>query len=88
MTQLLVFLVLVGALVAALQPAHHRGWRPGVETRNDRDRDRLLAELILLESSEQPTSSESTPTPVAPEVTRVRGREGRAAALRPAADAR
>lgn len=57
MTQLLILLVLIGGLVAALQPAHHRGWRPGVDTRGDRDRARLLAELNLLESGEQSSDS-------------------------------
>ena len=61
MVGLLISLALVGALVAALQPAHRRSWRPGYGSASDRDRARLIEELNLLEDFdpvvERPTAA-------------------------------
>lgn len=49
MTGLLISLTLVVLLVLALQPAHNRSWRPGFDSRIDRDGARLEQELRWLE---------------------------------------
>ncbi len=50
MTALVISLALVALLIVALQPAHSRSWRPGFDSRVDRDRARLADELLLLAS--------------------------------------
>jgi hypothetical protein len=48
MTGLLLFLGVIALLVVALEVTHHRSsrsWRPGLDTRRDRDLDRLDADL-------------------------------------------
>jgi hypothetical protein len=48
MNGILLIAVLIVLLIVALQPAHRRavpGWRPGLDTRNDRDQARLADEL-------------------------------------------
>ncbi|MGV8909834.1 MAG: hypothetical protein ACOH1Y_12695 [Propionicimonas sp.] len=48
MNGILIISVLILLLIAALQPAHWRvvtPWRPGLDTRNDRDQSRLADEL-------------------------------------------
>ena len=48
MTGILVVLALILLLMLALQPAHRRAttkWRPGLDTRHDRDRARLHDDL-------------------------------------------
>jgi hypothetical protein len=48
MTGILIITALILLLVLALQPAHRRatiGWRPGLDTRNDRDLARLDDDL-------------------------------------------
>jgi len=48
MTGLLIVTALVVLLILALAPAHRRAegaWRPGFDTRRDRDRPRVLADL-------------------------------------------
>ena len=48
MTGLFIISALILLLIAALQPAHRRGvtrWRPGLDTRNNRDQARLADEL-------------------------------------------
>ena len=48
MTGLLIIAAIVLLLILALRPAHRRqeqAWRPGFDTRRDRDRPRLLADL-------------------------------------------
>jgi len=48
MTGLLIVTAVVVLLILALAPAHRRAegaWRPGFDTRRDRDRPRLLADL-------------------------------------------
>lgn len=54
MVEVLVPIVMVTLLVLALQPAHRRTWRPGLDVRLDRDRARLADELALLESFDDP----------------------------------
>ncbi|MCE1175076.1 MAG: hypothetical protein LWW77_10775 [Propionibacteriales bacterium] len=54
MVEVLVLIVMVVVLALALQPAHRRTWRPGLEVRFDRDRARLADELALLESFDDP----------------------------------
>lgn len=60
MVALLIALLLTLALVAALRPAHRRSWRPGFDSRVDRDRARLREELDLLQGFEPPMPSEPT----------------------------
>ncbi len=57
MTELLISLGLVVALVAALQPAHSRSWRPGFDSRVDQDLARQRRELELLATFEPPAST-------------------------------
>lgn len=48
MTGLLLFIALILLIALALQPAHRRAatpWRPGIDTRNDRDLARLDDDL-------------------------------------------
>jgi hypothetical protein len=52
MVGFLVVTVLVVGLVFALPPAQRGTWRPGFTVVIDRDRDRLVEELTLLESFE------------------------------------
>lgn len=54
MVDVIIVLMLVVAFVVALQPAHRRTWRPGLDVRNDRDRARLIGELALLETFDDP----------------------------------
>lgn len=64
MTGILIITVIVLLLVLALRPAHRRAggnWRPGLDTRPDRDRPRLLADLAaaadrLAEEVDSPVS--------------------------------
>lgn len=65
MVALLIALLITLALVAALQPAHRRSWRPGFDSRVDRDRARLHEELDLL-SSFEPPSPPALPAVVSP----------------------
>lgn len=58
MTELLVVIVLVAALVVALQPAHSRAWRPGFDSRIDRDLARQAEEFDFLEAADPVESSE------------------------------
>lgn len=58
MDGLVMALVLVGLLVAALQPAHSRSWRPGFDSRVDRDRARQDEELRLLSTFEPAAPAE------------------------------
>lgn len=48
MTGLLIALAIVALLVIALQPAHNRSWRPGFDSRMDRDQLRLTEELRFI----------------------------------------
>ncbi|PKQ31178.1 MAG: hypothetical protein CVT62_09575 [Actinobacteria bacterium HGW-Actinobacteria-2] len=54
MVEVIVVILLAAAALAAFQPAHRRTWRPGLDTRFDRDRARLIDELALLESFDEP----------------------------------
>ncbi|MDQ7992277.1 MAG: hypothetical protein AAGC63_07260 [Propionicimonas sp.] len=48
MTGMLIVTAMVLLLILALRPAHRRAgstWRPGLDTRPDRDRPRLLTDL-------------------------------------------
>lgn len=48
MNGILIITALILLLIVALQPAHRRAiirWRPGLDTRNDRDQARLADEL-------------------------------------------
>ncbi len=65
MVEVLVLIVMIAALVLALQPAHRRTWRPGLEVRLDRDRARLADELALLESFDDPQPAPPARTEVA-----------------------
>ncbi|MCC6495662.1 MAG: hypothetical protein IT193_05325 [Propionibacteriaceae bacterium] len=61
MTGILVVLALIVFLMLALQPAHRRAttqWRPGIDTRNDRDLARLHDDLRA--------SAQRGPDPAAP----------------------
>lgn len=52
---LLIIAVMVTLLILALGPSHRRAgnaWRPGFETRNDRDRARLDHDLRVLATSD------------------------------------
>ncbi len=64
MVALLIVLVITVALIAALQPAHRRSWRPGFDSRVDRDWARLHEELDLLQGFEPPTPPPPPAVPV------------------------
>jgi len=51
MTALVISLALVTLLALALQPAHSRSWRPGFDSRVDRDRARQADELLFLSAT-------------------------------------
>jgi hypothetical protein len=61
MTGLLLFLGVIVLLVVALEVTHRRAgasWRPGLDTRRDRDLDRVAEDLRDASQREQPA-----PTP-------------------------
>ena len=52
MTGLLILITMFLLIVLALERAHRRaviGWRPGIDTRNDRDLARLEDDLLAVE---------------------------------------
>jgi hypothetical protein len=61
MVGLLISLVVIGLLVLALQPAHRRSWRPGLDVSTDRDRARLSEELEYLASLDPEDSDPQDP---------------------------
>ncbi|MCA0295759.1 MAG: hypothetical protein LCH96_10730 [Actinobacteria bacterium] len=59
MTGFLLFLGAIALLAVALEVTHRRaagGWRPGLDTRDDRDRARLADDLRAAAQREEPSS--------------------------------
>ena len=52
MTGLLIAIAIVTVLVVALEPAHSRSWRPGFDSRTDRDLARQADELNYLAAAD------------------------------------
>jgi hypothetical protein len=68
MTESLILIVLALLLIAGLEVAHRRNagsWRPGFETRRDRDRGRLQEELRAIAQRDDDADAPAGPARVA-----------------------